>query len=118
MVNSWTEGNQTTETLNQKPCRAALLAVYSAEALLLAFAVKLRVSAARSAAAPSLPDAGTRAAAVFRASNAYAKQAATFLGQCLPTASLAARRPGSLTVGSLCGSASHFSRTNLAFLIF
>ena len=63
-------------------CRAALLAVYSAEALLLAFALKLKVSAAIAGeGSPAL-----NSARPFRggASAAQWDRAAGFLGSCMP----------------------------------
>ena len=63
-------------------CRAALLAVYSAEALLLAFALKLKVSAATAGEGrPAL-----NSARPFRggASAAQWDRAAGFLGSCMP----------------------------------
>lgn len=67
-------------------CRAALYALYAAEALLLAFATKLRVSTGDALADISLPQPGSYAAAVYSIGNAYADQAASFLGSCLPSA--------------------------------
>lgn len=63
-------------------CRAALLAVYSAEALLLAFALKLKVSAAIAGKArPAL-----HSARPFRGGGNAAQwdRAAGFLGSCMP----------------------------------
>ena len=65
-------------------CRAALLAVYSAEALLLAFAMKLKITAAGSSSRAEATDPNYHAIKVMRVGNAYAEQAARFLGQCMP----------------------------------
>lgn len=65
-------------------CRAALLAVYTAEALLLAFAMKLKITAAGSSGKVAYSDTNFNAPKLLRVGNAYAEQAARFLGQCLP----------------------------------
>ena len=58
--------------------------MYSAEALLLAFAMKLKISAAGSNSRAANADPNYHALKVLRVGNAYAEQAARFLGQCLP----------------------------------
>ena len=66
------------------PCRAAILAVYAAESLLLAFALKLRVGAALAGhrgGKGSVP-AGCAAMGL---DDATFHRAASFLGQCMPT---------------------------------
>ncbi len=71
------------------PRRAALLAVYAAEAMLLAFMLKMKVAAAlRSAGGGS----GSRPAAssVGYVGHGYAERAADFLGNCLPSPGAAA----------------------------
>lgn len=64
--------------------RTALVAVYAAQALLLAFTLKLRMSAALSSREDRLP-AGDRAPKPYRVSGAAAERAAGFLGACLPS---------------------------------
>lgn len=61
-----------------------MLAVYSAEALLLAFAMKLKVSAAVSNRGAGQLNSNYQTAEVLKIGNAYAEQAASFLGQCMP----------------------------------
>eukprot|EP00884_Botryococcus_braunii_P004655 jgi/Botrbrau1/14190/Bobra.182_3s0123.1 len=63
--------------------RTALVAVYAAEALLLAFALKLRMSAALSSREERLP-AGGQGGKAYRVSGAAAERASKFLGTCLP----------------------------------
>ena len=65
--------------------RAALLAVCSAELFLIAFAAKLRISAAQTSLDEDLLERNSSAAQIVRMGNAYADSAAKFLGQCLPT---------------------------------
>ena len=76
-------------------CRASLLAVYAPQALLLALAVKLRVSKSGSLGGPSLrPPA-------YAPRHLRSDRAAGFLGSCFPTApGSKARRFNSLS--SLC----------------
>jgi hypothetical protein len=63
--------------------RTALVAVYAAEALLLAFALKLRMSAALSSREERLP-AGGPGPKGYRMSGSAAERASSFLGACLP----------------------------------
>ena len=79
-------------------CRAALLAVYSSEALLLAFAMKLKITSAVSHQGLGRPDPNFHAAEVLRVGNAYAEQAASFLGQCMPASGMPMERGLSLQV--------------------
>ena len=61
-----------------------MLAVYAAESLLLAFALKLRVSAALAGQRGPRPSAPAAAAALGLDDASFHK-AASFLGQCMPT---------------------------------
>jgi hypothetical protein len=72
-------------------CRAAVLAVYAAESLLLAFALKLRVAAALAGQRGPRP-AVPAAAAALGLDDAAFQRAASFLGQCMPAV---AQSPGS-----------------------
>ncbi len=77
-----------------RTCRAAVLAVYAAEALLLAFALKMKVAAAGRAAGggrSSRSAGGLRAGAAGYIGAGYAERAADFLGACLPQAGGASR---------------------------
>lgn len=69
--------------------RSAVLACFAAESLLLAFAMKLRVSAAGSGS--QLP--GSSMGATYSADTNYIDKAASFLGQCIPSVAM---QPGSL----------------------
>jgi hypothetical protein len=60
-----------------------VLAVYAAESLLLAFALKLRVTAALAGQRGPRPSAPT-AAAALGLDDASFQRAASFLGQCMP----------------------------------
>ncbi len=66
------------------PCRAAILAVYVAESLLLAFALKLRVGAAL-AGQRGAKAAVPAACAALGLDDGTFHRAASFLGQCMPT---------------------------------
>ena len=61
-----------------------MLAVYAAESLLLAFALKLRVSSALAGQRGPRP-AAPAAAAALGLDDASFHKAASFLGQCMPT---------------------------------
>lgn len=65
-------------------CSAAILAVYAAQSLLLAFALKLRVAAALAGHRGPRPAAPALAAALGLDDGSLHK-AASFLGQCMPT---------------------------------
>lgn len=66
------------DTERREALRTAVLATFAAEALLLAFALKLKVAAA--AAGQRLPSTSRS----FAADSAMIDQAASFLGQCMP----------------------------------
>ena len=62
-------------------CRAALLAVFATQSLLLAFALKMKVAAALKGATGSRPSASS----VGYVGAGYAERAVDFLGACLPS---------------------------------
>lgn len=70
--------------LSTNPRRAAILAVYAAESLLLAFALKLRVGAAL-AGQRGAKAAVPAACAALGLDDGTFHRAASFLGQCMPT---------------------------------
>ena len=67
--------------------RAALLAVYAAEATLLAFTLKMKVASALRGAGGGSSSGRSRPAAssVGYVGHGYAERAADFLGNCLPS---------------------------------
>lgn len=85
-------------TVRGAHCRASLVAVLDAEALLLAFAMKLRISAGAAGLGMQPPQPGSSSAAALRLGNALAGRAADFLGQCLPDGPGTRHNPGLLRV--------------------
>lgn len=80
-----------------------MLAVYAAESLLLAFSLKLRVSAALAGHRAPRP-AAPAAAAALGLDDASFHRAASFLGQCMPTYAAAPGAGRPLKVGDQGGS--------------